>query len=87
MIQLLVGPEPVGIAASAHGEPASWWDGRGHRGLRLAAGLVDLFELNVVPILLGGGERLLELVGNLKLEQVRVIEAPGVSHLKYRVVK
>ncbi len=53
----------------------------------LAAGLVDEFELHVVPILLGGGERLLELVGNLKLEQARVIEAPGVAHLKYRVVK
>jgi dihydrofolate reductase len=53
----------------------------------LAAGLVDEFELHVVPILLGGGERLLELLGNLKLEQVSVIEAPGVSHLKYRVVK
>jgi dihydrofolate reductase len=53
----------------------------------LAAGLVDEFELHVVPILLGGGERLLELVGNLELEQVRVIEAPGVAHLKYRVVK
>jgi hypothetical protein len=37
---------------------------------------------------LGGGERLLDNVGpDLKLEQLRVIEAPGVSHLKYRVVK
>jgi dihydrofolate reductase len=53
----------------------------------LAAGLVDEFELHIVPILLGDGERLLENVGNLKLEQVRAIEAPGVTHLKYRVVK
>ena len=53
----------------------------------LAAGLVDEFELNVVPILLGGGERLLEDVGALNLEQVRAIEAPGVTHIKYRVVK
>lgn len=52
----------------------------------LAAGLVDEFELHVVPILLGAGERLLEKVGNLKLEQVRVIGAPGTAHIKYRVI-
>jgi dihydrofolate reductase len=53
----------------------------------LAAGEVDEFELHIVPILLGGGERLLENVGTLKLDQVRAIEAPGVTHIKYRVVK
>jgi len=54
----------------------------------LAAGLVDEIELHVVPILLGGGERLFEGVGpGVQLEQVRVIESPGVTHLKYRVVK
>jgi dihydrofolate reductase len=53
----------------------------------LAAGLVDEFGLHIVPILLRGGERLLENVGNLKVEQVRAIEAPGVTHIKYRVVR
>ena len=53
----------------------------------LASGLVDEFELHMVPILLGGGGRLLENVGGLKLQQVRVIEAPGVTYIKYRVVK
>jgi dihydrofolate reductase len=53
----------------------------------LAAGLIDEFELHLAPILLGGGERLLENVGNLRLEQVRAIEAPGVTHIKYRVVR
>jgi dihydrofolate reductase len=53
----------------------------------LAAGLVDELELHVIPILLGGGSRLLENVGELRLEQLRAVEAPGVAHLKYRVVK
>ena len=54
----------------------------------LAAGLVDELELHVVPILLGGGARLFEGVGpDVKLELLRVVEASGVTHLKYRVVK
>jgi dihydrofolate reductase len=54
----------------------------------LAAGLVDELELHVAPMLLGGGERLFDGVGpDLNLEQLRVVEAPGVAHLKYRVVK
>jgi dihydrofolate reductase len=54
----------------------------------LEAGLVDEIELHVAPILLGDGERLFEGVGpDLKLEQLRAVEAPGVAHLKYRVVK
>jgi dihydrofolate reductase len=48
---------------------------------------LDELELNVVPQLLGAGERLLENVGDVKLEQLRAVEAPGVAHLKYRVVK
>lgn len=53
----------------------------------LAAGLVDEFELHIVPTLLGDGERLLENVAGLEIQQVRAIEAPGVTHVKYRVVK
>ncbi len=54
----------------------------------LAAGHVDELELHVVPLLLGGGARLFEGIGpDLELEQIRVIEAPGIAHLKYRVFK
>ena len=49
--------------------------------------LIDEFELHVVPLLLGGGERLLDNVGDLQLDGIRAVEAPGVSHVKYRVVK
>jgi dihydrofolate reductase len=53
----------------------------------LAAGLVDEFELHLVPVLLGDGERLFEHVGDLEVQQVRAIGAPGVTHIKYRVAK
>jgi dihydrofolate reductase len=53
----------------------------------LAAGLLDELELHVVPRVLGGGKRLFDGVGALKLETIRTVEAPGVAHLKYRVVK
>jgi len=51
----------------------------------LAAGLLDEIELHVVPVLLGGGSRLFEGVGEVHLELLRAVSAPGVTHLKYRV--
>jgi dihydrofolate reductase len=53
----------------------------------LAAEKLDELYLHVVPIILGGGERLLENVGNPKLEPVEVVAAPAVTHVKYRVVR
>jgi dihydrofolate reductase len=54
----------------------------------LAAGLVDELEIHVSELVLGGGERLFDGVGpDLKLEQLRAVEAPGVAHLKYRVLR
>ncbi|HEV2778388.1 MAG TPA: dihydrofolate reductase family protein [Actinophytocola sp.] len=53
----------------------------------LAAGLLDELELHVTPVILGSGERLLDDIGAVKFEQIRAIEAPGVTHLKYRVVR
>jgi dihydrofolate reductase len=52
----------------------------------LAAGLLDELYLHIVPVVLGGGERLLEGVGDPKLEPVNVIASPTVTHVRYRVV-
>jgi dihydrofolate reductase len=52
----------------------------------LAAGLIDELQLNIVPVLLGAGERLFENVGSsLELEQTRVVHTPEVTHIRYRV--
>ena len=52
----------------------------------LAAGFVDELELHVAPLVLGGGARLFEGVGpDRKLERIRSVDAPGVTHVKYRV--
>ena len=51
----------------------------------IAADLNDEMEINVVPTLLGSGERLFERVGDdlHGLELVRTIAAPNVTHLKF----
>jgi dihydrofolate reductase len=53
----------------------------------LAAGLVSELQLNLVPILLGAGTRLFDNLASaeLDLEPVRAVQAPGVTHLKYRI--
>lgn len=52
----------------------------------LRAGLVEELQLNLVPVLLGAGERLFEGLGpgDLELELDRVVDAPDVTHLRYR---
>jgi dihydrofolate reductase len=55
--------------------------------LALGAGVLDELELHQVPVLLGDGRRLFDGLGpeHIELELARVIDAPGVTHLRYRV--
>jgi len=54
----------------------------------LRAGLVDLLAIHLVPVVLGRGVRLLDGLeaGRPRFEIERVVDAPGVTHLLYRVV-
>jgi dihydrofolate reductase len=52
----------------------------------LGAGLMDEIQINLAPVLLGAGTRLLEgIPPDVQLEPTRVVEAPLVTHLRYRV--
>jgi dihydrofolate reductase len=70
---------------TAHGKDVSLAGGASAAQQYLAAGLVDEMEINLVPTLLGSGERLFDGVGDHLhgLELVRTVAAPKVTHLKF----
>jgi dihydrofolate reductase len=55
----------------------------------LKAGLLDEIHVDVAPVLLGDGIRLFDHLGAepVRLESIGVVEAPGVTHLAFRVIK
>ena len=55
----------------------------------LKAGLIDEMQIHLVPVLLGAGARLFDNLAGVEvgLECTRAVEAPGVTHLTYRVTK
>jgi dihydrofolate reductase len=72
---------------AAGGKDVMLWGGAQVVNQYLAAGLLDVLEVHVVPLLLGGGARLFDDLGPaVRLEQVRAVEAPGVTHLQYTAV-
>jgi dihydrofolate reductase len=75
--------------AAAGGKDVMLWGGADAAGQYLAAGLLDELELHIVPVVLGDGARLFDNLGDaeVQLEQVRAVEAPGVTHVKYRALR
>jgi dihydrofolate reductase len=75
--------------SAADGAPISIAGGASCARQAIAAGLVDEIDLQLNPVILGSGERLLDgfEAGKPALELDRVLEAPGVVHLRYRVVR
>jgi dihydrofolate reductase len=55
--------------------------------LALAAGVLDELQIHVIPVLLGQGRRLFDHIGtdHIELELTRIVDAPGVIHLRYRI--
>ena len=51
----------------------------------LAAGVVDEMTLDIAPVLLGSGERLLEGVADPGLAPVEVTSSPLATHVRYRI--
>jgi dihydrofolate reductase len=55
----------------------------------LRAGVLDVLELQLVPVLLRQGRRLFDRLGDdhIELDLVRALESPSAVHLRYEVVR
>jgi len=51
----------------------------------LHAGVLDELEVHLIPVLLGAGRPLFGDAQRTELELTRVVDAPGVTHLRFRV--
>jgi dihydrofolate reductase len=57
-----------------------------HRALE--AGVLDELELHQIPVLLGRGRRLFDVLpSRVELEIVRVLDTPVATHIHYRVLR
>ncbi len=72
---------------AARGRDVAISGGAGTAKQFLAAGLVDEILIHLVPVYLGAGVRLFDdpRLARVALEQHRVVPAPGVTHLTFRV--
>ena len=52
----------------------------------LEAGVLDELQIHQIPVLLGAGRRLFDVLpSRIELEIVRVIDTPKATHIRYRV--
>jgi dihydrofolate reductase len=83
--------QAVALARDAAGERDLSLMGSAAVQQALRAGLLDLLAIHLVPIVLGGGVRLLDglapIAASTAFELERAVDAPGVTHLLYRVVR
>jgi dihydrofolate reductase len=71
-------------ARAAAGDRAVMVHGAGAAQALLRAGQLDELEIHLVPVVLGAGRRLFG-ADRIELEPTRVLDAPGVTHVRYRV--
>jgi dihydrofolate reductase len=71
--------------AAAGGKDVSIGGGASVVQQYLAAGPLDEMLISIVPVILGGGARLFDNLGERppQLRQVQAVEAPGVTHIRY----
>jgi dihydrofolate reductase len=76
-------------AKEAAGEKDVLVHGAGTAQVALAAAVLDELHVHLIPVLLGEGRPLFEHLGadHIELEPTRVIDGPGVTHLRYRVLR
>jgi dihydrofolate reductase len=53
----------------------------------LAAGAIDELILNIVPVLLGDGERIFDGATDTRFELVEALHSPNATHVRYRVTR
>jgi dihydrofolate reductase len=80
--------EAITRAKAAAGDRNVLVHGVGCAQAALSAGVLDEIQLHLVPTILGEGRRLFEGIGAEPhdFELTRLVEGPGVTHLRYRVV-
>jgi dihydrofolate reductase len=78
----------LGQAKDAPGAQDVWLAGGASVASQyLAPRLVDEIDISIAPVILGAGERLFDGVryGAVGLKQIRAVDAPGVTHIRYGV--
>jgi dihydrofolate reductase len=80
--------EAMSRAKEAAGDRDVLVHGVGTAEAALSAGVLDEIQIHLVPTLLGEGRRLFEGIGPKphQFELIRLVEGPGVTHLRYRVL-
>ena len=76
----------IGQAKAAAGDRDVLVHGANAVQQALEAGVLDEIQINQIPVLLGAGRRLFDILpSRIELEIVQVIDTPQATHIRYRV--